>query len=221
MLLELARTARSSPLVGVDSNMFEEPFVTFTGSPELLNLVGATVVVDSNDFIGIHHAGRALAEDFGRVTRGNSSPFQLVDAQPSLNGIQSAIIIGSLSSTLIRGLETAGKIDTRAIHGKWETFITAVVDSPLDGCTKALVIAGSDKRAAIYGAYTLSSQIGVSPYATILQTSHSMLTIIDGTGGPTSQLTSTQRSTHCLSRHPAVNRAYNIAAYSSMTKHRR
>lgn len=201
--------------------MFEEPFVTFTGSPELLNLVGATVVADSNDFIGIHHAGRALAEDFGRVTRGRSSPFQLVDAQPSLNGIESAVIIGSLSSTLIHGLKKAGKLDTSAIHGKWETFTTAVVDNPLDGCTKALVIAGSDKRAAIYGAYTLSSQIGVSPYAPTRDTSDSMLTVIDGTGGPTSQLTSTRRSTHCPSKPPTANRAYNIVAYSSMTRHRR
>ena len=201
--------------------MFEEPFVTFTGSPELLNLVGATVVVDSNDFIGIHHAGRTLAEDFGRVTRGNSSPFQLVDARPSLNGIESAVIIGSLSSTLMHGLEKAGKIDTSAIHGKWETFTTAVVDNPLDGCAKALVIAGSDKRAAIYGAYTLSSQIGVSPYVTTRHTSDSMLTIIDGTGGPTSQLTSTRRSMHYPSKHPTANRAYTIAAYSSTMRHRR
>jgi hypothetical protein len=146
--------------------MFEEPFVTFSSSGELLSLVEATVLVDSTDFIGIHHAGRALAEDFGRVTRQNPSPFQVVDALAPLNGIQSAIIVGSLSSPLIQRLEREGKLETGAIRGKWETFTTTVVDNPLNGCAKALVIAGSDKRAAIYGAYTLSSQIGVSPYDT-------------------------------------------------------
>ncbi|KAJ5137078.1 hypothetical protein N7448_005632 [Penicillium atrosanguineum] len=153
-----------SSFVGLDTNMFEEPFVTFNSSPHLLDLVGATILVDAADFIGIHHAGRALAEDFSRVTRGKASPFKPVNAQAGSNSIESAIIIGSLASPLIKQLEKARKIDISAIRGKWETFITTVVDNPLKGCGKALVIAGSDKRATIYGAYTLSSQIGVSPW---------------------------------------------------------
>jgi hypothetical protein len=146
--------------------MFEEFFVTFNSSPELLNLVGATILVDSADFVGIHHAGRALAEDLARVTRRTENLFKLLDALAPLDGVESAIIVGSCTSPLIQQLERAGKIDTGPLQGKWETFTTSVVDNPLSGCTKALVIAGSDKRAAIYGAYTLSSQIGVSPYDT-------------------------------------------------------
>jgi hypothetical protein len=142
--------------------MFEESLVAFTESPGLLNLVGATILADPEDFTGIHHAGRALAEDFGQVTRRNCNPFELVEQGP-LNA-SNAIILGCIESCwLLQGLETVGKIDSRAIRGKWESFMTVVVDDPLPGCSKALVIAGSDNRAAIFGAYTLASQIGVSP----------------------------------------------------------
>lgn len=194
--------------------MFEEQFVTFNRSPDLLNLAKATVLVDATDFVGIHHAGRALAEDFGRVTGGNANPFKSMDVQAGLNGIESAIILGSLASPLIQRLDKANKIDTSVIRGKWETFTTTVVDNPLEGCTKALVIAGSDKRATIYGAYTLSSQIGVSPYARTQNSSSSTLIIIGGIGGPISLPVPTRTSTPFPSEHPTANRVFNIAASS-------
>ncbi|KAJ5645604.1 hypothetical protein N7507_011615 [Penicillium longicatenatum] len=146
--------------------MFEEQLVAFEGSSDLLNLIGASILIDPVDFVGIQHAGRDLADDFGRVTRGNASPFQLVD-EAGLNPVETstAIIIGCIESCwMLRKLEKEGKIDTGPIKGKWESFLTTVVNKPITGCSKALVIAGSDKRAAIFGAYTLSRQIGVSPW---------------------------------------------------------
>lgn len=147
--------------------MFEERIITFDGSPELVDLVGATILTSSNDYAGVHHAARALAEDFGRVTKGDASPFQIIDENrvdgPRLSA-PSSIIVGSIDSCqLLQGLERSGQINTDSIRGRWESFITSVVQKPFSGCEKALVIAGSDKRGAIFGAYTLSSQIGVSP----------------------------------------------------------
>lgn len=145
--------------------MVSESFVTFSASEGCLNLVGATVLVDGSDFVGIHHAGRALAEDFGRVTQGSASPFELVEEHSALGLNQAvAIIIGCIDSCrMIKALEASGKLDTSSIKGKWESFVTAVVNDPCEGCEKALVVVGSDKRGAIFGAYTLSGQIGVSP----------------------------------------------------------
>ena len=57
-----------------------------------------------------------------------------------------------------------GKLDVREIQGRWESFLTEVVDSPLPGIDRALVIAGSDRRGTIYGLYDVSAQIGVSPW---------------------------------------------------------
>lgn len=147
--------------------MSDESLVTFESSSQLLGLVGATILIAADDFKGVHHAARALAEDFGRVTKGDANPCQILDAGQAdlleLTGSR-VIIIGSIDSCwILKELEDSRKINCDSIRGKWESFTTAVIENPFAGCERSLVIAGSDKRGAIFGAYTLSSQIGVSP----------------------------------------------------------
>lgn len=151
--------------------MFDNRIVCFSNSPTLLSLVGAPLVVDETDFPGIHIATRNLAEDFARVTKGDPNPIQILrDEQKELaNNADTAIIVGSMErSKLIQRLEKDGKLDLGRIRGKWESYITAVVVEPFIGCRRALLIAGSDKRGAIFGLYSLSEQIGVSPYVGFL-----------------------------------------------------
>lgn len=79
---------------------------------------------------------------------------------------RTAIIVGQLGrSRLIDEIVDAGRFDEAAgIEGEWEAFATKTVRNPLPGIDRALVIAGSDARGTIYGTYSLSEQIGVSPY---------------------------------------------------------
>jgi hypothetical protein len=49
-----------------------------------------------------------------------------------------------------------GKIDVSDVRGRWEAFLIDVVEKPLPGVDRALVIAGSDRRGTVYGLYTLS-----------------------------------------------------------------
>ncbi len=58
----------------------------------------------------------------------------------------------------------AYKLDVSGIAGQWESAVTTIVDQPLPGVRRALVIAGADKRGTIYAIYDLSEQIGVSPW---------------------------------------------------------
>ena len=75
------------------------------------------------------------------------------------------IIAGTIGhSKLIDELIDAGKLDVSAIDGKWESFTTQLIDEPVPGCPKAVVIAGSDPRGTIFGIYDISEQIGVSPW---------------------------------------------------------
>ncbi|KAI0160694.1 glycoside hydrolase family 115 protein [Xylariaceae sp. FL1272] len=75
------------------------------------------------------------------------------------------IIAGTIGhSRIIDNLVSANKINVSAIDGKWESFTTQVVENPVPGCPKALVIAGSDPRGVIFGIYDISEQIGVSPW---------------------------------------------------------
>ncbi|MBN1854414.1 MAG: glycosyl hydrolase 115 family protein [Pirellulales bacterium] len=65
---------------------------------------------------------------------------------------------------MIDGLVAAGKIDVSAIKGKWEAYIAVVVDNPMAGVNKALIIAGSDRRGTAFGVFGLSESMGVSPW---------------------------------------------------------
>lgn len=148
--------------------MFEEKFVSFSPNGNgLLSLVGVPILVHKDDFPGIHIAARNLSQDFSRVTKGPASPLKVWTGEEDVFDDKShtAIILGSIAaSPLIQSLERGGKLSLERVRGKWESYTTAVVENPFQGCTRALVIAGSDKRGAIFGAYTLSEQIGVSPY---------------------------------------------------------
>lgn len=76
------------------------------------------------------------------------------------------IIAGTLGkSPVVDALAAAGKLgDLSRVKGRWEAFVSAVVEAPVAGCARALVVAGSDARGTIYGLYDVSEQIGVSPW---------------------------------------------------------
>ena len=120
----------------------------------------ATICVDANDYPGVIRAARDLRDDIERVT--GHAPAVSVGGTCA---VSRAVIIGTLEkSALIAGLVREKKVDAAPIAGKWESFFTQVVDRPEQGIAQALVVAGSDKRGAIYGIYDLSEQIGVSPW---------------------------------------------------------
>ena len=114
------------------------------------------VVCSQDDHEGVQMAVANLAKDFGRVSGTDAAVMQSPQGE--------CVIVGSLKSGLIRQLVKAGKVDGKQLEGKTEKYLLQVVDRPLDGVGRALVIAGSDKRGAIYGAYELSRQMGVSPW---------------------------------------------------------
>jgi hypothetical protein len=79
---------------------------------------------------------------------------------------RTAIIVGVVGrSELVDGIIAAGKFDEAAgIAGEWEAHAVKRVDEPLPGVDSALVVAGSDARGAVYGVYSISEEIGVSPW---------------------------------------------------------
>ncbi len=109
----------------------------------------AGIAVSGNDWPGVTRACRDLQSDVERVT--GLRPRFIVDGQPAL---ADAVIVGTVGrSSLVDGLVASGKLDVGAIRGKWESFLMQTVDNPAPGIARALVIAGSDKRGTIYGAY--------------------------------------------------------------------
>lgn len=111
----------------------------------------ATIVVAEDEWPGVTRAAEDLCKDVERVS-GNL---------PKLNhNINQAgdIVAGTIGhSAIIDSLIRVGKLDVQDIEGQWESYVIEEVDGNL-------IIAGSDRRGTIYGIYTISEHIGVSPW---------------------------------------------------------
>jgi hypothetical protein len=142
-----------------------DTYISNTAGPGRFPLVAGgkavPLVVGAGDHPGVIRVVNDLQADMERVT--GVRPVVSSGRIPSQNDV---VLIGTIGkSPLIDDLVTAGKLDVTAITGKWETSIQQVVRNPLPGVRRAFVIAGSDQRGTIYGAYEVSKQIGVSPWS--------------------------------------------------------
>ncbi|MGW7547451.1 glycosyl hydrolase 115 family protein [Streptomyces sp. NPDC054770] len=128
-------------------------YVSFTGGA--FSLVGVPVVVSADDHPGVVRVAGDLRDDMERVT----------GVRPAAAIARRAVLVGTIGrSPLIDGLVASGKLDVTGIRGRWETSLQTVVDHPMPGVDQAFVIAGSDPRGTVFGAYDVSYGIGVSPW---------------------------------------------------------
>jgi hypothetical protein len=103
----------------------------------------------------------AFAADVDQVTR--SKPLVLRSLDGPLPS--QLILIGVIGhSPEIDRLIATRKLDVSRVAGRWEAAVTAVVNAPMPGVKRALVIAGADRRGAAFALFTLSRQMGVSPW---------------------------------------------------------
>ncbi|ELQ35044.1 hypothetical protein M0657_005941 [Pyricularia oryzae] len=138
--------------------------LTFTAGESDFKLAATglapVIQVASNDWPAVKRVAQDLAADFGRVVGTNGT---VSDSDSSSDG-RPVVIVGTIgNSTLIDGLVSANKIDVSATAGKWESYVSQLVKEPVEGVPWALVIAGSDRRGAVYGIYDVSEAMGVSP----------------------------------------------------------
>lgn len=120
----------------------------------------ATIVYSAKDAKVVEIAANLFAKDIERVSGVHPS------VKTSISDVRgSLILIGTLGqSPEIDALAASGKIDVSAIEGGWEQYRIQVVEKPYPGVPQALVIAGSDRRGAAYGVFSLSEEMGVSPW---------------------------------------------------------
>ncbi len=120
----------------------------------------ATLVLDPATDPAVIRAADDLRADVASVT--GVTPAR----EARLPGAARAFVLVGVAgrSPLLDQLAAGGKIDLRPLAGAWETYVIQTVSQPFPGIDQALVIAGSDRRGAIYGIYELSAAVGVSPW---------------------------------------------------------
>ena len=145
------------------SAVAQEISVTDVASDDAFVIVGSEartcIVVSQNDAEVVRTVAHCLASDIRQVT-GKSISVKNAIASGDL-----PIIAGTLGqSEIIDEMGENGKIDADAVRGKWEVYGLQLVDNPVEGVTRALVVYGSTPRGTAYGLFDLSRQMGVSPW---------------------------------------------------------
>lgn len=142
----------------------EEAIIGFDNDTESsVSITHSNIVCSEDDETGVYIAAESLAADLWQITGVNRTVMKLGRASDEPERLPTAIVAGSLNSSLVQTLVASGAIDVSEIEGKWESFVTTVVDSPLPFVDRALVVVGSDKCGTIFGIYTISEQAGQSP----------------------------------------------------------
>ena len=109
-------------------------------------------LVDEQAYEGVKRIAGKVAEDFKRV----SGQLPVVN-HGIRQGKEAVILFATLGkSPLLEQLEAEGRVNLAQIQGKREVFQITMLEG-------MLVVVGSDKRGTIYGMFSLSEYIGVSP----------------------------------------------------------
>jgi endo-1,4-beta-D-glucanase Y len=120
----------------------------------------AAVYVDDGADAALQHAGRNFAADLERVS---GQPATLLNRVGDARG--DVVVIAQLGrSAVLDDLVARHKLQLDGLAGQWEAYRQTVVEQPWPGVARALVIAGADRRGAVFGTYELSARIGVSPW---------------------------------------------------------
>ena len=120
----------------------------------------ASIYISSNDYKVVEISSNLFAKDIDRIT--GNCPSVHSKQEPTGDEV---VIIGTIGkSELIDQLGAKGLIAVDSIKGGWERFLIQTVENPFPGVKKVLVIAGSDARGTAYGVFTVSKNIGISPW---------------------------------------------------------
>lgn len=116
-------------------------------SNDRFSVAGAAILTDSQDSKTVVKAAELLASDIISVTGQHKPSGQ-------------KILVGSIGHcALLDSLIQTGRLDVSEIQGTWERYVIEQVDRNL------LVVAGSDRRGAAYGALHISEVLGVNPFS--------------------------------------------------------
>ena len=125
------------------------------------------IVAESSGYEGVRRIADKVAEDFCKVI--GEKPDVISEQELAEKPCKSIILCVTLGkSQLLEELAQKGLVDTGKLYKegnspKREVYIIQRLTCDFHGAEEILLICGSDKRGTIYGMFSLSEYIGVSP----------------------------------------------------------
>lgn len=130
------------------------------------------LLTDQRSSAGVHRAVASFAKDIEAAVPGaHVSVLNVTSAREVVSydddgggGIARTIIVGALNEDggLAGSIATESGTNVSHIEGQWEAW--SVSPARLSSGRDVLLVSGADKRGTIYALYTLSEQMGVSPW---------------------------------------------------------
>lgn len=119
----------------------------------------ARIFVDASEPATVKKAAELFAKDLELLGASEAKVSEEVSPKGS-----NVVIIASLGNNkFVDSLIAQKKLDLSELKGAWERFAIKTLDDPAPGISRALLIVGSDRRGAAYGAFSVSEAAGVSP----------------------------------------------------------
>lgn len=146
--------------VAVDGQNWCSSLSTKNNWPLANNQSVVSIAVDEHEPATVLKAASLLQEDIQKVTG------QTATIIHSISGTKNnLIIIGSAGhSAILDQLVQTKAINLNKISQHWEAYQLQSIRLSANAHQYALVIAGSDRRGTAYGVFSLSAQLGVSPW---------------------------------------------------------
>lgn len=119
----------------------------------------APIIVETAEYEGVRRIAEKSAHDIYTVT--GVKPAIITEKEEKTEFM---ILYTTVEhSKLVVELSKQGKLNIEEVQGKREVYGIQIVEEPWEGTKQLLVVCGSEKRGTIYGIFTLSEYIGVSP----------------------------------------------------------
>ncbi len=123
-------------------------------------------IYESTTVSGLNKIADKVMEDLHKICGKQARRRELADDREKWEQeSEPCVIYGVLGqSAILSYLEKHQKICTEELHSRREAYGFFLVEAPFGNVPWSLIIAGSDKRGAIYGLFHISELLGVSPF---------------------------------------------------------
>jgi len=147
-------------LLLLNSSFLKAQFeVTDKKTSDAINFSKLKIVYDANDPVSVKTAVQLFSKDVEQVTG------SLPGINTSLVNADVLLIAGTVDNNKwIRELADKRKINVDSLRNQWERYGIFLIDKPFPKVRRAIVVAGSDRRAVAYGLFAASEAMGVSPW---------------------------------------------------------